>query len=281
MGDDLADDRRDRLAVPEHPALDLDAVLELLHEHLLVVAEGKLDRGLELVLPPHLRDPDRGAEPGRLDEDRVGERMLDRVARPQRHAPADGDRAVAEHRLEEILVHAESGRRDAGADVGNGRELEQALHRAVLSERAVQDREHDVDRPERCRGVRLRHRQGVGRAVRERERLCRGELPAPVAPDPDRRHLVALRVEGGHDGARRERDLVLARATAREHRDPDAVAHGVGIVSSGEVRSSRREGLGRRRCWVVMFGRRHVHPDGERHERVRVGSVVPRADPGR
>ena len=80
--------------------------------------------------------------------------MLDRVAGPQRDAPADGDRAVAEHRLEEILVHAERGRRNAGADVGNGRELEQALHRAVLSERAVQDREDDVDRPERRRGVR-------------------------------------------------------------------------------------------------------------------------------
>ena len=32
---------------------------------------------------------------------------------------------------------------------------------------------------------------------------------------------------------------MLARATAREHRDPDAVAHGVGIVSSGTVSSGK------------------------------------------
>ena len=43
MGDDLADDGGDGLAVPEDAALDLDAVLELLDEDLVVVAEGELD----------------------------------------------------------------------------------------------------------------------------------------------------------------------------------------------------------------------------------------------
>ena len=40
---------------------------------------------------------------------------------------------------------------DAGADVGDAGELEQALHGAVLAERAVQDRQHDVDGAERRR----------------------------------------------------------------------------------------------------------------------------------
>ena len=99
----------------------------------------------------HLRDPDRRAEAGRLHEHRVAERVLERVARPERDVPGHRDPAVAEHRLEEVLVHAERRRSHAGADVGNAGELEQALHGAVLAERAVEDGQHDVDRAERRR----------------------------------------------------------------------------------------------------------------------------------
>ena len=45
MRDDLADDGRDRVAVAEHPALDLDAVDELLDQHLVVVPARERDRG--------------------------------------------------------------------------------------------------------------------------------------------------------------------------------------------------------------------------------------------
>ena len=62
--------------VAEHAALDLDAVDELLDEHLLVVLERELDRGAQLVVVARLRDPDRRAEPRRLDEDGVAERVL-------------------------------------------------------------------------------------------------------------------------------------------------------------------------------------------------------------
>ena len=46
---DLADDRGDRLAVAEHTDLDLDARLELLDEHLVVVPAGERDGRLELL----------------------------------------------------------------------------------------------------------------------------------------------------------------------------------------------------------------------------------------
>ena len=107
--DDLADDGRERRGpdVAEHAALDLGAGDELLHEHLLVVAPGERDGGLELGLVVRLRDPDRRAEPRRLDEDGVAERVLDVVAEPQRHVARDRDAAVAQHRLEQVLVHAE------------------------------------------------------------------------------------------------------------------------------------------------------------------------------
>ena len=63
----------------------------------------------------------------------------------------DRDAGVAQHGLEQILVHAERRAEHAGADVRHAGELEQPLHRAVLAERAVQDRQHDVDGAERGR----------------------------------------------------------------------------------------------------------------------------------
>ena len=77
--------RRDGIGqVAEHTDLDLHPGDELLDHHLLVVAAGELDGGLELVLRAHLRDPDRRAHVRRLDEHRVAERVRDRVAEPQR-----------------------------------------------------------------------------------------------------------------------------------------------------------------------------------------------------
>ena len=76
------------------------------------------------------------------------------VAVAKRHVARDRDPAVAQHRLEQVLVHAQRRRSDTGADVRHSRELEEALHRAVLAERPVQDRQDDVDLTEcggRCR----------------------------------------------------------------------------------------------------------------------------------
>ena len=149
--DDLADDggERRRPEVAEHAALDLGSGDELLDEHLLVVPASKRHRRLQLRFVVGLRDPDRRAQPRGLDEDGVAERVLDLVAEAQSRVARDRNPAVAQHGLEEVLVHAERGGRDAGADVGHARELQQALDGAVLAERAVQDGQHDVDGAER------------------------------------------------------------------------------------------------------------------------------------
>ena len=55
-----------------------------------------------------------------------------------------GNSRVAQEGLEDRLVHADGGARDARADVGNPEELEEALEDAVLAGRAVDDREDDV-----------------------------------------------------------------------------------------------------------------------------------------
>jgi hypothetical protein len=85
-----------------------------------------------------------------------------RAGLPQRHVAGDGNAAVAQDGLTEVLVHADGGGGDARPDVGHARELEQALHRPVLAERPVQDRQHDVDLAERPRGSRVgQHGEGL------------------------------------------------------------------------------------------------------------------------
>jgi hypothetical protein len=63
------------------------------------------------------------------------------------------------------------------------------------------------------------------------------ELPAAVAADADLRHLEPLGIERGDDRPRRrEGDLVLARAAAREHDDAQAAparAHPPVVVGGG------------------------------------------------
>ena len=162
MRDDLAGQRRDRLQVAEHAALDLDPRDELLDEHLLVVPEPELNRRREAALVVHLRDPDGGAETGGLDEDRVAVRVPRLVAEPERDVARHRDARVAHDRLELVLVHCERRAEDARADVGDAGELEQPLHRAVLAEGPVQHRDHDVDLAERLRHLRGRHGQRLG-----------------------------------------------------------------------------------------------------------------------
>ena len=232
MGDDLPDDRRDRVAVAENPALDLDAVDAFLDQHLVVVATRQLDRSDELLVTAHLRDADGRAEACGLHEHGVREVVCGLVAVAQRDVACDRDSPVAEDRLEEVLVHAERRRSDTSADVRHACEFEQPLHRSVLAERAVQDREHDVDLAEGCCGGRLRddgERLDAGSGKRV---VAARELPAARLVDLDDDGLVPLGIErGDHRARRRERDLVLARTTAREHGHANAWAHGIGVVS--------------------------------------------------
>jgi hypothetical protein len=157
-------------------------------------------------------------------------------------SPPHRDPAVAHHLLEEILVHRERRARDPRADVRDACKLEQPLHRPVLAERAVEDRQDDVDRAEggespslRVNGQRLRRTSPpcVDGGVRHqgRSRGASLERPAAVAADRDADHVVPLRIERREDGAGRgERDLVLARAPAGEEGDAESLRHGVVVV---------------------------------------------------
>ena len=221
--DDLADDGRDRVAVAQNSTLDLDAVDALLDQDLVVVPARELDGGTELLVTADLGDADRRAETGGLHEHRVVEVVCGLVSFAERDVACDGNPAVAENRLEEILVHAQRRRGDTRADVGHASELEEALHRAVLSERAVQDRQHDVDLAERGRRRRVRdHRKSLDARLGKAAAAGR-ELPATALVDLDDDGVVALGIERGHDRpGRRKRDLVFARTAAREHSHANA-----------------------------------------------------------
>ena len=75
-----------------------------------------------------------------------------RAASPDRHVARHRDRTVAQHGLEQILVHRQRRGCHARPDVGDARELQHPLDAPVLAERPVQDGEHDVHR--RARAVR-------------------------------------------------------------------------------------------------------------------------------
>ena len=174
-------------------------------------------------------------------------------------APEPGEvdhrQAMAAHQvLEHDLVHGHGAGHHPGPGVRDAGQLQEALQRAVLAERAVDHQERDIDRlgqgtqrgawrqgvrlgddrQGRCallqvRGMRGRgvDAQQAGQAGRPqlRGRACR-QMPAPLAVDVDQVRLVALAVDGAqHRFGGRDAHLVLGRLAAGEDADPQAPAH--------------------------------------------------------
>ena len=86
VGDDLADHRRFGRVVAEHgdfelARLDAGAADALLDDQLAVEAGGEVERGGEFAAVMDLADADRAAEIRGLDEERIGERLLDQACR--------------------------------------------------------------------------------------------------------------------------------------------------------------------------------------------------------
>ena len=156
-------------------------------------------------------------------------RLADRGVVDLRHA------GRGQHVLEHDLVHAQRRGEHARADVRDVEQLEQALHRAVLAERPVQDGERGVGAEQPAAG-------------REREREAVGPAPAALALEQHRDHLVAGRGDAADRRlGRGERDLVLGRAPAVEDRDP----HGRRLVGAG-VAARRRASARSKRPIVIV-----------------------------
>jgi hypothetical protein len=115
----------------------------------------------------------------------------------------------------------------------DARELEEALDRPVLAERAVEHREEDVG-PRDLRTVGETAEPslvfGCGReADRRASRRLRLDVglqqPSARLVDEHRSNVVLLQEGGGDGGRGAQADLVLARASAEEERDREALRH--------------------------------------------------------
>src|SRR5439155_21492873 len=135
-------------------------------------------------------------------------------------------------------------------------ELQQPLHGPDLAERAVQDRQDDVhdadhlERPGLGRNRQRLRRTSLGAWHQDMAGAVRSglESPAAVAADRDFGDLVPLRVERpGDRPRRRKRDLVLARAAAREdgHAETAGRPHPSPVVGGG--------GGGPGECWPTRM----------------------------
>ena len=115
----------------------------------------------------HLGHAEARSGAGRLDEQRVRQSgLLDlseqtigisgeprrRVEAARVHGDAGSDRNAGggQQHLRVMLVHARGGREHAATDVRHIHHLQQTLNRAVLAIRAVQNRQHRVNVPQRA-----------------------------------------------------------------------------------------------------------------------------------
>ena len=186
-----------------------------------------------------LRHPDRGSQVGGLHEHRraqVGEQRVEEdgegvgtgsaeVVCVEPPVAGQGQVVLGQYLLGGQLVHRQRRAQHPRAHIGHVGHLEQALDGAVLSQRAVQQREHDHgsgggqfgEAGERVPG-------GPGRV----ERLGQfaggvgggsglGQRPASVEADAHRDDVVAVGVDGGqHVAGRHARDVVLGAAAPEE-----------------------------------------------------------------
>ena len=255
MGHDLADDGSDGLRFPRTPSTStsISVADELLDEHLVVVAAGKLDRAARARPRPHLRDPDRRAEPRRLHEHRVAERVLDRVAGPQSDVSGDGDPLRRASLLEEVLVHAE---RRRGARPGRRTGRSRARGGPAPSRPRRTARGGSAGRRRTPRAWRASRAVGTGSVSRAAPGAARGRpwrggsSQRPSRPISIVVHVVALGVERRDDGRAEASEISCSldrppASTATRRRG--LTVRGVAVVSVSVVVS-------------VVTRRRHVPP---------------------
>ena len=139
----------------------------------------------------------------------------------------DGQSRGEKQPLHRVLVHAGRRAQNAGADVGDVRQLKQPLNRAVFAKRPVQHREDDVEAGA-CTGLRCGRGQRdagltaavIARLLSASEQILRRAAREPAAffGDAELDDVVLLSVDCLKDRAGgAQRDLVLAAAAAEEN----------------------------------------------------------------
>lgn len=225
----------------------------------------RFEHGVDVVGARHA---DRRAHVRRLDEhhrSQLGEQVLGQtrgaqVVHVDRPPAGLGDPVGVEDGLGHHLVHRNRGAEDAGADVRQAGQLEQALDGAVLAVRSV---EHGDDHGAARVGVGGRQGQRIGTGaghvdrrrqrptVRHQRHRLLGQLPVTVAGDADGHHLVAVGVDGRHHVAgRHPADVVLGGSPTEQHDQADALrqrfcgrVHGAGVWHAASGRPGGLSGV--------------------------------------
>ncbi len=156
----------------------------------------------------------------------------------QRPEAALRDAVGGQHLLRHRLVHRQRRAEHARSDIGRVGELQQPLHGAVLTHRAVQQRQDDGELLVRAwttdaRGDHIGHRDrrtggvepfGKGAGTSSESGLGGlAERPVAVGRDADRRDAVPRRIDRGqHVSRRHAADVVLGGLAAVEHHEVDA-----------------------------------------------------------
>ena len=145
---------------------------------------------------------------------------------------------VTQHRFGDVLVHADGGRQDAGADVRHAERLEVSLEDAILTEGPVQGGEDDGARRQADADIgegqaRILAHQGVRRG----QRLDIGHIghigEDPIGVDPllvvresDHLHGEPALERSGDDPTRRDaRHFVLSGRAPVDDRQHSGIRH--------------------------------------------------------
>ena len=178
----------------EHAALDLAADDRRLDDDLRVVHRGGRDRGRQVGQVGHPGDAQAGPGARRLDEQRqpqLGDAVAVTPSGSRSSSPGSTTRNGPTGRpwpaSTSFIMCLSMPTADASTpapDVPHVGQLEQALQRAVLAERAVQQREHDVDLAEHARQLPGLEHLDVAVVDRLREQHVRRRCPPPAAGAP-------------------------------------------------------------------------------------------------
>ena len=206
---------------------------------------GKADRLVELFGLRNFCDADRGAGVRGLHKDREIEacqNFVEDLLAVRRVAVGIEPEVVRlldvgarEQRVGDGLIHADSGREGAAADVRDTAQLEKALNRAVLAVLAVQDGEDHIelaegagaalfedDKPRRTAVRRKEGRAVFGvihpRVVFNRIDVAGIEQPAAVLCDAERHDVKFFRIEVAENGGGgHQRNLIFRGCAAKNH----------------------------------------------------------------
>ena len=242
----------------EHSALDFAAHNTRLNDDLRVVAACLFNRGHELLHRIHLGNTEGRTCAGRLHEH--GEAQLQHalqdllavlvlpLAVGDNLVGADLQASGLESNLHEVLIHAHSGCGHTATHIVQVSHFQQTLHGAVLTERAVQQREHNVHRcgagnvtlgiHQGQAGIAGAHRQehllgtlgelcGTASASSQLGKLLLvGQIPAAVTGNTDSDDVVGGAVNSAQNaGSGNERNRVLGGAATAQQGDGLLLGH--------------------------------------------------------